>query len=320
MKNSVPKAKKKWYRHLDETLENNNNSWFTITDATLTEWGLTLSSLGVQQLSDLLAQLPIHYETQQNNQVRKRFTLIDSIPDAEKAIQELLKHKILAVDLEGEFGETYNNEIWMIQVGTPTTSEDTPHAFLFDTFREPKLVQVLRQILEDETIRKVFHDCRRDCFVLKSLFNVTPKGLVDSQICFALIQSIQNLYSQQGNHQPKRIGLNNLLDHCGSPSNINKSFMHNLVKNRAKFHNAWKSRPMDKQLLLYAAEDVLYLADAFVKLEQELYSRSMEALVNLSSLSARSGQDPSLAHQINSPKWFQNLTRLCREADSLDSV
>lgn len=135
------------------------------------------------------------------------------------------------MDLEADSFYRYYEKICLIQIATPKK------IYLIDTLAGVDN-SLLKAVFENSSIEKIFHDpVSYDIAILKENFSIHPVNIFDTQLAARLIGI-------------KRLGLDHLLD---------KYFGVQIPK---KFKRAnWGRRPLPKEWLAYAANDVRYLIE-----------------------------------------------------------
>lgn len=175
------------------------------------------------------------------------YELISDIESSKSIVQKLWKQKVIGLDCEG-YNLGRKGTLSIIQISTVDSN-----IYIFDTQVQENQKDFLekgglKEILESELIIKVIHDCRRDSDALYHHGNVKLKSVFDTQIAFA--------HYKQGKYTPKPIGLNKLLSSTLKCENSFKSDFHSKMNTDNTF---WTTRPLDRNKLLYASEDVLFL-------------------------------------------------------------
>ncbi|XP_055921597.1 uncharacterized protein LOC129952797 [Eupeodes corollae] len=156
---------------------------------------------------------------------------------------------VISVDCEG-INLGVKGEITLIEIGT-TRGE----AFIFDVLTCPELVSDggLKNLLEHDCVIKVIHDCRNDSVNMYSQFGVLLRNVFDTQAAHAVVQ-LQDSGKQV--YKAKYISLNSLCELYNAPINPIKDQLKNVYRRDQKY---WANRPLSRDMLLYAAGDVLVL-------------------------------------------------------------
>jgi len=148
----------------------------------------------------------------------------------------------------------------LIQVATPKK------VYLFDILKGGERLffdRGLRYLLESNKIVKVMHDCRKDSEALYFQYDVTLRGVWDSQIAYAVLSQLK------GFKTPYPIGLNTLLKACSCEENKFKDMVKSAM---TAMKNFWEVRPLSRMMIDYAAGDVSNLLRVYSMLNNELQS------------------------------------------------
>lgn len=153
---------------------------------------------------------------------------ITDAADFNEAILKLEKADALALDLEFDDNRyTYGLNLCLIQIADLNT------CYLIDPFTVPDL-QPLWNIIADEKIVKIIHSASNDIILLKIL-GCTPQHILDTELAAKVLNYGRTSFA---NMMAEVSGIE-----------IDKSYQ---VSN-------WTLRPLQKEQLLYAALDVVYL-------------------------------------------------------------
>ena len=146
----------------------------------------------------------------------------------------------LALDTEFLREKTYYPKLCLVQVATPDTVACIDPLVLDD-------MTPLLDVIFDSRITKVMHAARQDMEILYHLRGAVPAPVFDTQIA-ALLLGL-----------PDQVGYGNLVQEL-------------LGVRLHKLHSRtdWSQRPLDEAQLHYAADDVIYLAQAYQLMQEKL--------------------------------------------------
>ncbi|MBI3571265.1 MAG: ribonuclease D [Gammaproteobacteria bacterium] len=152
----------------------------------------------------------------------------------------------IALDTEFMRVKTYRARLCLLQVATPEVVACI----------DPLAVSIepLLDVLYDARMLKVLHAARQDLEVFFDIRQTVPTPVFDTQIAAALTG-----YDDQ----------------IGYGALVEKITGHKLPK--ANQRADWAARPLSPELLAYAADDVRYLRDVYLKLDNELATRGRRA-------------------------------------------
>ncbi|XP_063833372.1 egalitarian protein homolog [Ostrinia nubilalis] len=113
----------------------------------------------------------------------------------------------------------------------------------------------IKDLLESETVIKIIHDCRNDSVNLHNQFEIVLKNVFDTQAAHAVLQ-----LQQQGVpvYKVKNLSLNALCELYNAPMNPMKEQLKNVYRRDQRY---WARRPLTKDMIIYAASDVLSLVN-----------------------------------------------------------
>ncbi|XP_026840994.1 uncharacterized protein LOC6592894 [Drosophila persimilis] len=187
--------------------------------------------------------------------VLQNTTVIASVKQSVFVTDILLKYAaknegiVVSLDCEG-INLGLKGEITLIEIGTARGE-----AFLFDVQSCPAMVTDggLKTVLEHEQVIKVIHDCRNDAANLYLQFGILLRNVFDTQAAHAILQ-----YQENGKqvYKAKYISLNSLCEQYNAPCNPIKDQLKQIYRRDQKF---WAKRPLTREMMLYAAGDVLVL-------------------------------------------------------------
>lgn len=157
---------------------------------------------------------------------------IDEYSALEDFCAHLMDTSIIGIDTEFLRERTYYPLFCLLQLST------TDCIACIDPLLLPSL-EPLRGVLESPNIIKVFHSGRQDIELILQCMGVTPACVYDTQIAAALAGL------------PDQIGYARLIEHL---------FNIQLLKEHTR--TDWSKRPLSREQLSYAYDDVLYLIPA----------------------------------------------------------
>lgn len=113
----------------------------------------------------------------------------------------------------------------------------------------------IKDLLESDNVIKIIHDCRNDSVNLYNQFEISLKNVFDTQAAHAVLQL------QQQNvpvYKVKNLSLNALCELYNAPMNPMKEQLKNVYRRDQRY---WARRPLTKDMIIYAASDVLSLVN-----------------------------------------------------------
>lgn len=165
--------------------------------------------------------------------------------------------KTIALDCEG-IDLSRLGQVCLVQIASPTS----PTTYLFDVLgltsaSVSPMLDWLRNLLENETICKVIHDCRMDSDALYHLLNIKLTTVHDTS-CW---------------HSSRDVNLNDCLAAYGlKPNALRGSINYDLTP------NYWARRPVSEEMMAYAAGDLTSLLEMQAKqIERASVSESLKA-------------------------------------------
>mmetsp|Transcript_7913 Transcript_7913/g.18536 ORF Transcript_7913/g.18536 Transcript_7913/m.18536 type:complete len:524 (-) Transcript_7913:82-1653(-) len=187
----------------------------------------------------------------------------------QERLERQQKGLMLAVDSEGiNLGAT--GPLVLLQIAI---IDERTHVYVIDVMElGPKAFDLqlldrfsLRSVLENQAIRKVWFDPRRDVDALYNQFSITPAGIFDVQIA----EILDRKYSA-GTHM-HRHSQTKCLQACERLSDKQKEFA-NWINEEGKRlfepkhggrYEVFRERPLNLGLLVYSAHDARYLFDLY---------------------------------------------------------
>ncbi len=171
------------------------------------------------------------------------FEYIDTPEQLTQACQVLESAKVLCVDTEFHREKTYYPQFALLQIGC------NDGVYIIDPIAIKDLKPVW-DIMLNPDILKVFHAGRQDLEIILEHAGGLPLPMFDTQVAAALLG-----YGQQ-------VGFGNLVQRITRKA---------LAKGES--FSDWLQRPLTKQQLQYAADDVIYLMPIYQALKEELQAR-----------------------------------------------
>jgi ribonuclease D len=169
--------------------------------------------------------------------------LIDSDDKLQRAVEQLSKHKELALDLEFDQNRySYGFTLCLIQL---TAGNGT--CYVIDPFAIDDLQPVFN-LIEDPRITKVIHHSNNDVLLLNKL-GCNIKGLLDTDVAAKLL-----------NYEKSSLA-----------TVLKEEF--NIEIDKSQQSSNWNKRPLTDEQLVYAAIDVIYLLNVKNKLVNELEAK-----------------------------------------------
>ena len=167
---------------------------------------------------------------------------IDSDTKLQSICKEFSDSHWLAVDTEFLREKTYYPKFCLLQIANDERVACIDPIALND-------LEPLFTLIYDSSITKIFHAGRQDLEIFYNLRNALPKPIFDTQIAAPLLG-----YSEQ----------------MGYASLVYEMLGVSLGK--AHTRTDWSQRPLSKEQLRYASDDVVYLAQIYPKMQKQLAS------------------------------------------------
>ncbi len=169
---------------------------------------------------------------------------ISQIDELQQFYDKAKNSSILAVDTEFLREKTYHPKLCLIQMATRDEVVAIDPLAIDD-------LSLVKDLLEDAHITKIFHSCSQDLEVLRTSLDAQVTPIFDTQVAASFLGV---------RHQ---IGYSHLVESICSVK---------LAK--AESLTDWAKRPLDKEQLRYAEEDVIYLPEVYDKLLSALISKN----------------------------------------------
>ena len=159
------------------------------------------------------------------------------------------KDKLIGIDTEFYRVDSYFPKLCLIQLSNSTES------ILLDPIKEKINFVLLKKLLFNTKIKKIFHAARQDIEIFYNIYGKIPRPIIDTQICLlALGYSHSISYAKA----------------CKDLLNIELDKNNQFVD--------WRKRPLDKKKLLYAVNDVKFLIPLFKIINKKLKNKDYQKL------------------------------------------
>ena len=162
----------------------------------------------------------------------------------EALIAQLAGATFLAIDTEFMREQTYYSQLCLIQISDGTT------AAAIDPLAPDIELAPLWDLLADTTITKVFHAAHQDLEIFVKEMGQLPLPLFDSQIAAMVLG------------HGDQVGYDRLV----------RAVLHHDLDKSSRFTD-WSRRPLTGRQIDYALDDVIYLAEMYPKLCEQLESK-----------------------------------------------
>ncbi len=175
--------------------------------------------------------------------VQKEIQYIDSAAELASFCAQLAAADWMALDTEFLREKTYYPKLCLLQIATPDS------VACIDPLALDNLDPIL-DLVFDAGITKVMHSARQDMEIFYHLRGAAPDSVFDTQIAALLLG------------YPDQVGYGNLVREV-------------LDVNLEKLHTRadWSLRPLTRDQVDYAADDVIYLVDVYRNLHARLAER-----------------------------------------------
>ena len=148
--------------------------------------------------------------------------------------QECQKDKIIAIDTEFHWTDTYRPIPCLIQIA------NKQRVVLFDLIKYDLDLDPLKALFGNLKVLKIFHSARQDLEIFYNLFNEIPSPFFDTQIGIKAINSEDSI----------------------SLENIYRKLL-NINLSKLKGNIDWRKRPLTERQINYATNDVKYLIKTY---------------------------------------------------------
>ncbi len=159
------------------------------------------------------------------------------------------KDKLIGIDTEFYRVNSYYPKLCLIQLS------NTKESVFLDPIKHDLNLEYLRKILFNTKIKKIFHAARQDIEIFFNIFKKIPRPIVDTQI---------NLIS---------LGYPHSTSYAKACLDLLRV---NLDKNNQFID--WRKRPLSKEQITYALNDVRHLIPLYKKINQKLDPKNNKTL------------------------------------------
>jgi len=174
---------------------------------------------------------------------------VDSETKFDETLKEISTEKIIGIDTEFDWRNTYFPNLSLLQIST------YEKIFLIDCLGIDSLFK-LKQVFENNEIMKVFHAVRSDVTVLSSSSNLKVTNCFDIQVAEKFLSR----------------------DDLKSYEKIVLKYM-GLKIDKSETNSNWLKRPITKNQINYAANDVRYLIKIYKKQKKILEKKNAYFIV-----------------------------------------
>ena len=166
--------------------------------------------------------------------------LINTDIKLKNIVKDLSSSSYIGVDTEFIRESTYYPKLALLQLS------DENNTYCIDILQIQDM-EILKTLWVNNSIKKIFHSAKQDLEVINHYFNCHPNNVFDTQIAYNLLSIDVNI----------------------SYSNLVKKYFDITLKD-GSWRTDWLKRPLSKEKIEYAANDVKYLLGLYQFLKQEL--------------------------------------------------
>ncbi len=161
------------------------------------------------------------------------------------------KDKLIGIDTEFYRVDSYYPKLCLIQLSNSSTS------IYLDPITQNIDYSFLKKLLFNTKIKKIFHAARQDIEIFFNIYKKIPRPIIDTQIYLIAL------------------GYN----HSISYANACKDLLNIQLDKNNQFID-WRKRPLNKNKISYAINDVRYLIPLFKKIQKGADSQSLRKIKN----------------------------------------
>ena len=173
--------------------------------------------------------------------MKKNDNIIDNTKYFNEKLEFFLNKPFIVIDTEFIRENTFYPKLCLIQISNGVQS------YCIDILSKNLDLSKFFKILSDENITKVFHAGKQDVEIFYNLVGFIPKPIFDTQIAIAFLGF------------PKEYSYNKLVNYYLN-IDIDKTYQ----------YSNWEKRPLCKEKIIYALNDVIYLSKIYPKIKKEI--------------------------------------------------
>ncbi|MBN1613861.1 MAG: ribonuclease D [Deltaproteobacteria bacterium] len=180
--------------------------------------------------------------------MKKDWTWIDSRSGMGQAREDLEGAAVIAIDTEYDSFRYFREKLCLIQIGT------AQRLYLIDPLDPPDL-SILERVFAEPGILKVLHAGDNDIRILRRDYGMRFENIFDTHRAAALLGC-------------QRLALSTLI-----ALYLDIDFQ----KNKKMQRSIWEERPLTKEQIEYALQDVAFLIDLYRTLDAEIEKKGLRA-------------------------------------------
>jgi ribonuclease D len=181
--------------------------------------------------------------------IKFNFKIIETEKNLKAVVPELKKSVAIAVDLEADSMFNFKERVCLVQMAVPGMT------LVIDTLKVNNL-SALKSLFLNRSIQKIFHGADYDIRSLFRDFGIEVSNLFDTELACRFLG----------------------IRETGLDSMLKERFNVNVDKRFQK--KDWSNRPLSKEMVEYAARDVVHLKSLACMLQKELQEKGRLEWVN----------------------------------------